>query len=141
MLADGAGFRLFIIVGDGIHPDLQAMAAHLNAGAHGPLHLSRVEFQFWRDADGRMTVIISIALRTEVIGQRIIIGANGATLRLAPVGQAEVVQQALEERIDLARNSLAAGRRIWARLGMAPSIPKTNPIGRSLRERRSTSST
>lgn len=74
------GDFVLIIAGDGIRPDVHAIADYLNQSSGTNAHLALVEFQLWEDDAGNMTIIPSIPLRTELIQQRVIIGEDGVPL-------------------------------------------------------------
>lgn len=70
-----------IVAGDGIRPDVYAIADHLN-GYGIAARLALVEFQLWSDDAGRTIVIPSIPLRTEVVQQRVLVDQNNQPLQL-----------------------------------------------------------
>jgi hypothetical protein len=92
-----AGDFDLIVAGDGIRSDLHAITTHLNMQGGLAARLALVEFQLWSDADGRTLVVPALALRTEVVQQRVIIGGDGMPIRLElPAEAMEEVEAAID---------------------------------------------
>jgi hypothetical protein len=86
-----------IVAGDGIRHDVQAIANHLNSHSGLTSRLAFVQFQLWSDDAGRLIVLPTIPMRTEVLEQRVIVGANGIPLRFET---AEVANEEAEAAVE-----------------------------------------
>jgi hypothetical protein len=110
-----AEFQL-IIAGDGIRSDLQVVTSHLNSFGTSAARLSLLEIQLWRDGVGRIVVVPTVPLRTEVIEQRVIVAADGRPIQVDSSNtrtDVDAVEQAISDpdRADQRRHN----REFWQR--------------------------
>ena len=71
-----------VIAGDGIRSDVHAITEQINDRGGLSARMALVEFQLWSDATGRTMVVPTLALRTEVLKQRIVVDASGLPVAL-----------------------------------------------------------
>jgi hypothetical protein len=75
-----------IIAGDGIREDLAAISDHLIGQG---TRLTLLEIQLWADEAGRTLVVPQIALRTEVLRQRLIEDAAGHLMQIEAIADGD----------------------------------------------------
>lgn len=75
-----------IVAGDGIRSDLHAISDHLNSSGLAAARFSLLDIQLWEDGRGRMLIVPTVPVRTEVIRQRVLIGDAGRALRIEDEG-------------------------------------------------------
>jgi hypothetical protein len=78
------GRFLLLIVGDGIHEDVQSIAELVNRNAASAFELALVEMALYEDLLGGLLVQPRVAAKTETI-QRMFVMLQGASLTAAPV--------------------------------------------------------
>jgi hypothetical protein len=103
-----AGDFLLVVAGDGIHTDLDPVAKMLDGTV---ARLGLVEVRLWSDEEGRLLVVPSLALRTEVLRQRVLIDRDGQPLTVEDDEEVAAPAPQTEER----RSVRAANRAFFQR--------------------------
>ncbi|MEZ5903806.1 MAG: hypothetical protein R3C69_01395 [Geminicoccaceae bacterium] len=108
-----AGDFHLIIAGEGIREDLTVISEHL--GAQGA-RLALIELQLWCDDGGRTLVVPQVAMRTEVIRQRLILDDAGIPVQLVDLAGSDDRTE-IEEVVDPegARIRRESNREFWQR--------------------------
>lgn len=100
-----------IIAGEGIREDLTVISEHL--GAQGS-RLALIELQLWCDDAGRTLVVPQVAMRTEVIRQRLILNDADVPVQLVDLAGTD---DGIEDVVDPegARIRRDSNREFWQR--------------------------
>lgn len=106
-----AGDFHLIIAGEGIREDLTVISDHL--GTQGA-RLALIELQLWCDDGGRTLVVPQVAMRTEVIRQRLILDDAGIPVQLVDLAGSDDRTE-IEEVVDPegARIRRESNREFW----------------------------
>jgi hypothetical protein len=80
-----------VVAGDGIRSDVHAITEQINDRGGLTARMALVEFQLWTDGAGHTLVVPALALRTEVLRQRIVVTADGLPVALQEIGDTNEV--------------------------------------------------